>query len=506
MPTKVVFYGRYSSTNQTEQSIEGQLHVCEKYAAEHDMIITQHYIDRAISGTSDHRPDFQRMIEDSASHAFEAVLVYKLDRFARDRYDSAIYKKKLRENGVRVISATENISDGPEGQIMEALIEAMDQHYSADLSRKCKRGLQESFNKGYFIGGYPPYGYKVVDRRLAIDEDKAPIVREIYRRFASGDRYRDILVYLNSHAIMNNNGNPWSYTNLSITLHSRIYIGEYHVGSMEGVMPCPAIIEKEVFDKVQENSEIFRKRRRERRKSDGFLLTGKLRCSKCGYSICGTGNDKANRKYYYYSCSHCGYCVRSTPLEEKVMSALREYLTEEKVQELASAAYKAYEAESDAPDERMMIRNQLTGIERKIENGINAILNGMDSTTFKEKLAELEWQRDELQKQLDEMEGLSTAFTEEDFQFILSEIVGKVSDAENDKRLIDTVVNRIIIHDKDTAIICINLTNEANEPPLEQILVSLSSPSASFREMLSQAVRTVPNISRAAFWLFSAPS
>lgn len=479
---KVAFYGRYSSNNQTEQSIEGQLHVCEKYAAENDLKIVRQYIDRAISGTSDHRPDFQRMIEDSAAHDFEAVLVYKLDRFARDRYDSAIYKKKLRENGVRVISATENISDGPEGQIMEALIEAMDQHYSADLSRKCKRGLQESFNKGYFVGGFPPFGYKIVDRRLAIDEDKAPIAREIFHRFANGDRYRDILLYLNSHGIMNNNGNPWSYTNLSTTLHSRIYIGEYHVGSMEGVMPCPAIVTKEVFDKVQENSEFFRKRRRASRKREGFLLTGKLKCAKCGYSICGTGHVKANKKYRYYSCAHCSFCLRSEPLEERVMNALREYLAQDKVQELAAAAYKAYETESDALDERMMLRSQLAGIERKIENGINAILNGMDSVTFKEKLAELEWQRDELKEKLEEMEGVSSAFTEDDFRFILSEIVGKVADAESDKRLLDTVVNHIIIQDKDTAIICINLTNEANDPPLDQILVSLSSSSDAYNQ------------------------
>lgn len=164
------------------------------------------------------------------------------------------------------------------------------------------------------------------------------------------------------------------------------------------------------------------------------------------------------------------------------MNALREYLAQDKVQELAAAAYKAYETESDALDERMMLRSQLAGIERKIENGINAILNGMDSVTFKEKLAELEWQRDELKEKLEELEGVSSAFTEDDFRFILSEIVGKVADAESDKRLLDTVVNHIIIQDKDTAIICINLTNEANDPPLDQILVSLSSSSDAYNQ------------------------
>jgi DNA invertase Pin-like site-specific DNA recombinase len=112
-----VLYARYSSTNQTEQSIEGQVHVCEKYAAQNDIQIVRHYIDRAISGTSDNRPQFQQMIADSRHGNFEIVLVYKLDRFARNRYDSAIYKKKLRDNGARVVSATENITDSPEGII-----------------------------------------------------------------------------------------------------------------------------------------------------------------------------------------------------------------------------------------------------------------------------------------------------------------------------------------------------------------------------------------------------
>ena len=155
--------------SRTEQSIEGQLHVCEQYATQHGIEIIAHYIDRAISGTSDKRQEFQRMITDSKENHFDVVLVYKLDRFARNRYDSALYKKKLRENGVRVVSATENITDTPEGIIMEGLLEAMDEYYSAELSRKCKRGLKESFDKGRFIGIIAPYGYQVVDHYLIVN-------------------------------------------------------------------------------------------------------------------------------------------------------------------------------------------------------------------------------------------------------------------------------------------------------------------------------------------------
>ena len=473
---KVAFYGRYSSQMQTEQSIEGQLHVCEKFAAQNDMEIVEQYVDRAATGTNDKRPEFQRMISDSASGKFECVLVYKLDRFARNRYDSAHYKKKLKDNGVRLISATENISESPEGILMEAMLEGWNEYYSEELSMKCKRGLQESFNKGYFIGGFPPYGYKVVDRRLALDEPKVPLVKEIYQRFADGERYTDILQSLKKRGIKNNWGHDWSFTNISTLLHSRIYIGEYKVGSMEGVMPCPAIIEKEVFDKVQKNSEIFRQRRRERVKTNGYLLSGKLRCGHCGHAVCGTGNNKRNRKYFYYHCQYCKYCVRAIFLEEEVLNALREYLTEEKISVLASAAYAEYQKEDTLSGERGLLEQELAKVERQIQNGIKAVLNGMDSSSFKDTIKELEQQRDELRKKLDEISCMHPVFTEEEFHFMLTEIVEKANNAENAKALIDTVVNRIIIHEKK-AIICINLTEESNEPPMEQILLSLNSPS-----------------------------
>ncbi|GHU59775.1 hypothetical protein AGMMS49975_27730 [Clostridia bacterium] len=134
-----VIYARYSSDNQTEQSIEGQARVCEDYAKTHDMRIVGKYIDRAISGTTDSRPEFQKMIKDAKNKTFENVVVYSLDRFSRDRYHSAVYKKQLRDNGIKVLSATENISDSTEGALLESMLEGLAEYYSKELSRKIKR-------------------------------------------------------------------------------------------------------------------------------------------------------------------------------------------------------------------------------------------------------------------------------------------------------------------------------------------------------------------------------
>lgn len=181
-----VIYARYSSDTQTEQSIEGQLHVCQQYAQNNDILILDTYIDRAMSGTNDLRPDFQRMIKDSNKRQWDYVIVYKLDRFSRNKYEATIHKHTLKENDIKVLSAIENIPDTPEGIILESLLEGTNQYYSAELSQKVHRGLNESYAKGNFTGGNQIYGYNVKDKKNIINEEEAEIVKEIFTKFAQG--------------------------------------------------------------------------------------------------------------------------------------------------------------------------------------------------------------------------------------------------------------------------------------------------------------------------------
>ena len=160
-----VIYARYSSDNQREESIEGQLRECKEFAEKNDITILGTYIDRALSAKTDNRPDFQRMIKDSEKNMFDVVIVWKLDRFARNRYDSAHYKSILKRNGVKVISATEIISQGAEGILLESLLEGYAEYYSAELSEKVIRGMKENALKCKYNGGTLPIGY-------VIDENK----------------------------------------------------------------------------------------------------------------------------------------------------------------------------------------------------------------------------------------------------------------------------------------------------------------------------------------------
>ena len=159
-----VIYARYSSDKQTEQSIEGQLRVCQEYASANKMLVVDTYIDRAVTGTNDQRAGFQKMMKDSNKKAWDYVLVYKLDRFSRDKYETAIHRRTLKNNGIKLISAMERIPDSPEGIILESLLEGMNQYYSAELSQKVKRGMRETRSKGMYTGGGLPYGYRAVDK------------------------------------------------------------------------------------------------------------------------------------------------------------------------------------------------------------------------------------------------------------------------------------------------------------------------------------------------------
>ena len=190
MKKRVVIYARFSSHSQTEQSIEGQLRECYEYANRHDLAVVGEYIDRALTGTVDKRPQFLKMIEDSKKKTFDYILVYQLDRFARNRYDSANYKAKLKKNGIRVLSAKENITEDASGILIEGVLESMAEYYSAELSQKVKRGIKESLSKGYYIGGGVIFGYDIIDKRWVINANEAIIVKDMFERYKTEKRLK----------------------------------------------------------------------------------------------------------------------------------------------------------------------------------------------------------------------------------------------------------------------------------------------------------------------------
>ena len=242
-----VIYARYSSDSQREESIEGQLRECREYAERNNMTIVGTYIDRALSAKTADRPEFQHMIKDSAKELFEIVLVWKLDRFSRDRYDSAHYKHILKKNGVKVISAKEHISEGPEGIILEAMLEGYAEYYSADLSEKVVRGMTENALKGIYNGGTIPFGYMIDEtRHYQPDPLLAPYVEQTFQKYADGATMTDLRDWLKAHNIKNSMGGEMSYNTIQRMLSNRRYIGELRLRDVVQPNVIPALVSSEL--------------------------------------------------------------------------------------------------------------------------------------------------------------------------------------------------------------------------------------------------------------------
>ena len=222
-----VIYARYSTDSQREESIEGQIRECTAYAEKNGFTVVKHYIDRAISAKTDNRPQFQQMIKDSERGIFDVIIVWKLDRFARNRYDSARYKTQLKRNGVKLVSATEVIS--------------------ADLSEKVVRGMTENALKGIYNGGTIPFGYMIDEtRHYQPDPLLAPYVEQTFQKYADGATMTDLRDWLKAHNIKNSMGGEMSYNTIQRMMSNRRYIGELRLRDVVQPNAIPALVSGEL--------------------------------------------------------------------------------------------------------------------------------------------------------------------------------------------------------------------------------------------------------------------
>ena len=393
---KAVIYARYSSDSQSEQSIEGQLRVCNEYAQAHDMVVVKTYIDRAMTGTNDRRPDFRAMIAESAKKEWDFVLVYKFDRFSRNKYETAIHKKTLRDNGVKVISAMENIPDTPEGIILESLLEGMNQYYSAELAQKVRRGMKESRIKGYYTGGFIAYGYRVENRRIVIDEEKAEVVRFIFQQYAEGVFVKDIIAKLSAKGIFQN-GKPFPDNTIYNILKNEKYSGVYTCQGEVFDNLYPQIVSPDVF-------EIVRKRVKEnqfgsRSLATNYLLRKKVTCGYCGkhiYAECGTAKNGEVIRYYKCSGRKNGTgCkkqqVRKELLEKYVIENVLDHLSKpETLDYIAEGLLAVQERQFKENTALMSIQREIQQAEIAIGNIMEAIEQGGSSATVMKRMRELE--------------------------------------------------------------------------------------------------------------------
>ncbi len=465
-----VIYARYSSHNQTERSIEGQLEDCTEYAKRCGYTVIDTYIDRAQTGTNDNRENFQRMIADAAKKQFEYIIVYKLDRFARNRYDSAVYKNKIKKYGVRVVSAMEQISDTPEGIILESVLEGMAEYYSANLSQNVKRGIRVAIQNKTFTGGVPPYGYKVVDRHVLPDEKTAPVARWIFEKYAEGVPKKDIIAELNKKGYKTVRGTGFTINSLQHVLSNKKYIGIFVADGEEVEGIYPPIIEKDLFDRVQMKLAAHKRAPGAEKACVKYLLQGKVFCGHCSAPIVGEmGTSATKNKYHYYMCAEKkkNSCSCTKKREKKdflewyvVEQTVLYVLTPKRIDYIAGRIVRAYEKDFD-DNAVKELENRIAGIEKEIDGLVDIMLqspNKLMMQRVNERAEILDAQKSDLSIELAKLKiANSVKITKAEIvKWLSSFCSGDLQDEAFRRRIIDTFINSVYVYD-DKIVIYYNI-------------------------------------------------
>ena len=444
-----VIYARYSSERQTEQSIEGQLRICKEYAERNDYVIVDTYIDRAMTGTNDNRTNFQRMLRDSSKRAWDVVLVYKLDRFSRNKYEMAMHRKTLRDNGIKLVSAMENIPDTPEGIILESLLEGMAEYYSAELSQKVRRGMNESRQKGTFTGGHILYGYKVENKKVFIDEDQAEVIRYIYSEYANGVIVKDIIAALTENGIFYK-GKPFLKNHIHGILSNEKYSGVFHHGEEVFDNTFPQIVPTEIFERVRKK--VQDNKYGKRSKDTVYLLRFKMVCGYCGKPITSeTGTARSGETKRYYKCrgrkfgTNCKKSmIRKDLLEELIINAtLTAFQQDGIIEKLADMILVANEKRVRDQSVINILLKEQRETQKAIDNMLSAIEQGIITASTKRRLDELEEKVNRIAASLllEQTKERITLKREDIIEFLTTAI------QQEPQRMLDLLIKQIVFYD-----------------------------------------------------------
>ena len=404
-----IIYARYSSHNQRDVSIEQQIEACRKHAAELGLTITDTYEDRAISGRTDNRPAFQRMMRDAEDGKFQYVLAWKSNRMGRNMMQAMVNESRLMDCGVKVFYAEEDFDDSAAGRFALRSMMNVNQFYSDNLAEDVRRGLMDNASK-CMANGRQPLGYKRGEGgKVVVDEPAAAIVREIYTRIASGEMFMDIARDLNRRGIKTQSGSEWNKSSFKVLCRNERYRGIYIYGDTRIEGGIPPIVDDVLWYKVQEVLKVKKSKNRHHCPSDeDYLLTGKLRCGKCGgYMIGMSGRSKTGDVHHYYACQNrrVGHTcdkknIRRDVVEPAVAQAIKQYcLTDDAIEWITDQTI-AYWEDEDRKLQIDSIENDLSAVQSSISNVMKAIEMGVITETTRDRLIELERQQTDLKSKL----------------------------------------------------------------------------------------------------------
>lgn len=454
-----VVYARYSSAGQNEQSIEGQLSKAREYAAAHGYKIVHEYVDRAKTGRNDNREAFQQMLRDTAKRQFQVIILWKVDRFGRNREEIALNKYRCKKNGVRVEYVAENIPSSPEGVILESVLEGMAEYFSLQLSQNVRRGQQKSAEKCQFTGGAGTLGYKVgPDKRFEIDPETAPAVKLIFEKYLAGATIREITTELNDKGYRTMQGKPFTKNSLDTILRNEKYIGVYAYKDIRVEGGVPQIIDDETFYRVQAQLKVNRRAPAHRWSKADYVLTDKLFCGHCETPMVGeSGFSKTGAKHCYYTCGKkkrehtCKKKnIRQDVIEPLVIDfALTVLHDDELLEFIIDRTWEYYQAQDQSKAELESLERQLRQVETAIGNLVRAIEMGIFNESTKARMDELTEQQQQIKASIAECTLVNRfQLTRDIIAFFLYKLRDlDMTKPESQKRIINTFINSVYLYD-----------------------------------------------------------
>ena len=443
-PVSAVIYARYSSAGQRDVSIEDQVREIKAYAESHKYNIIHVYADRAMTGRNDSRPDFRKMIADAEKHLFQCVLVYKFDRFARNQYDSVIYKKKLSDAGVKLVAVMEPIPDGHGAKILESIYMAMAEEYSENLSQNIKRGLRGNALK-CLANHVPSYGYRInkETRKYEIEPESAKVVQKIFEMTLAGKLQREVLQWLKEI------GQPRSMTWLYHTLKNERYIGTYICKDIKIKGGMPQIISESDFERVR--AIMQQRQKKPQLRPYHYLFSGKIYCGYCHKMMSGeSATSKTGRIYRYYCCmeskrhKRCSkQRINAVLLEQKVIEALKETIFSEPIiDRLADDMYNYLNSAKTSA--LSSVKKQLADTEKRIKNIQSNIERAARvPETLLSRLCELEELKKELSVRLQAEQLEFDDFQKEELKSIVRNF-----DKTDNASLVNVFLTKLIVYDE----------------------------------------------------------
>lgn len=491
-----VIYARYSSHSQRDISIEQQIAKDQDLAEEYGIRIVSIYADRAVSGRTDQRRDFQKMMREIPKIGAKYVIAWKSNRMGRHMLEAMINEARLLDMGVRILYVEEDFDDSAAGRFAARSMMNVNQFYSDAMSEDIRRGMMDNAEK-CMVNGSVPYGYcRGADGRYAIVPDQAEIVCEIFGRFLNQESFSDISRDLNARGIRTKRGNPWNKNSFPRILKNETYIGVYYYSGIRKEGGVPAIITKEVFDAAQVRLKSKPNPIGRHRMNSSYLLTGKLFCGHCGSPMVGvSGTGKSGAKHYYYVCQghrlekNCDKkSVVRDYIESRVVEKIKECLMDDHVIQWLVDGYDEFVVKLRSESLLSTYEKELEDVKKSLRNIMRAIEQGIFTDTTKDRLDELEEERRTLEVNISAERAMLVDVPKEHVQFLLeSWRDGDISDPKISERMIDTFIKAVYLYDKDDGyrgkIVC-NYTGKNNT--LEFDLADLSK----LEEEVCSGVRT----------------